>query len=198
MNEMTKADFLKQAGNVVTLAEFTRKVQKEEEVPMVWLQWECTERSLPRRAIMLASKVVQIANTKRVNSDKLAVGFLNSKLNSEVQSYLDEFVLYNPETGNIEYRVVPYRKDTEKEERAFVYQASNGWKKPVVRGSWPDIRKWFTMYSTEGGDEQGKTPGAGIKGPRNLTQVQLPKTVKVRKAVLVAVGNKEEEVENQE
>ena len=198
MTDITKADFLKQAGNVVTLADFARRVQKDEEVPMVWLQWECTERSLPRRAIMLAGKVMQIVNTKRVDADKLAVGFLNTKLNSDIQAYLDEIVLFNPENGNIELRVTPYRKDTEKEERAYVYQASTGWKKPIVRGSWPDIRKWFTMSATQQGGEQGKPAASQIKGPRNQTQIQLPKSVKVRKAVMVQAEQQVAELENQE
>ena len=200
MTEMiTKADFLKQANAVVTLAEFARKVQKDEEVPMVWLQWECTERSLPRRAIMLAGKVVQIANSKRLDADKLAVGFLNTKLNSELQAYLDEFVLYDAETGEIQFRIVPYRKEADKEERAFVYQAGNGnsWKKPVIRGSWPDVRKWFTAYSTNGATDQ-KPVASQIKGPRNMTQIQLPKTVKARKAVIAQMAGQEAQVENQE
>ena len=164
---------------VYSLKDFTKLVNDKGEVPMVWIQWECTDRSLPRRAIQLTDKIMQIAGSKRLDADKLAVGFVNSQHGADTQAFLDEFVFYTPETGEIEFRVVPYKKDAEGQDRAYVYHKGMGFRKPLFRGRWPDLRKWFMQYDPEQpqGKPAAKTPQKGV---RTAGQVQLPKTVKFR------------------
>lgn len=181
------AKVLVENESVVTLRDFVNCVKTQNEVPMVWIQWECTDRSLPRRANQLADKILQISQSKRIDADKLAVGFVNSQHGADTQAFLDEFVLYNPANGEIEFRVVPYRKDAEDEDRAYVYHKSMGFRKPLYRGRWPDLRKWFTSFDPD--QPEGKAPPkTPQKGVRIAGQVSLPKTVKYKK--------EEAEVEN--
>lgn len=176
------AKVLVETKAVVTLEAFAKSVQNKGEVPMVWIQWECTDRSLPRRAIQLADKLMQIAGSKRLDPKQLAVGFINSQHGADTQAFMDEFVLYNANNGGeIEFRVIPYRKDAEGMDRAYVFHKSMGWRKPLFRGRWPDLRKWFNTYdpeNPEGKPAAAKTPQKGV---RTAGQVPLPKTVKFRK-----------------
>lgn len=170
---------LVEAKEVVSLRDFVEAVKDRKEVPMVWLQWECTDRSLPRRAVQLAEKILQIAGSRRLDADQLAVGFINSQHGADTQAFLDEFVLYTPSNGEIEFRVVPYRKDANDEDRAYVFHKSMGFRKPLFRGRWPDLRKWFMQYDPENpeGKAAVKTPQKGV---RTAGQVALPKSVKYK------------------
>jgi hypothetical protein len=165
---------------VCTLADFVDSVKQQQEVPMVWLQWECTDRSLSRRAIQLADKIVQISSSQRFDPDQLALGFINSQHGADTQAFLDEFVLYDANTGEIEYRVVPYRKDAEDKDRAYVFHKSMGFRKPLFKGRWPDLRRWFTQYDPEQREVRERRQGRGAtqKGVRTAGQVTLPKSVK--------------------
>ena len=179
------AKALMESQNVCSLADFVESVKTRKEVPMVWIQWECTDRSLPRRAIQLTDKIMQIAGSKRLDPNALAVGFINSQHGANTQAFLDEFVLYNPKDGAIEFRVVPYRKDAEGVDRAYVFHKSMGWRKPLFRGRWPDLRKWFMQYDPD--QPEGKPAAkAPQKGVRVAGQVQLPKTVKFKEEEAVA------------
>lgn len=173
-------DVLVQTKNVYTVKDFVNSVNKKDEVPMVWIQWECTERSLERRALQLSAKLMQIAASKRIDQQQLAVGFVNTQHGADTQAYLDEIVLFNPEDNKIEFIVVPYKKGTDDEDRAYVYHSSAGFKKPVFRGRWPDLRKWFMEFDPEYPEGKPK-PEPRVKGVRTAGMVKLPKTVKSRR-----------------
>lgn len=181
----------------ISVADFVNMVQEHEEVPMSWIQWECTERSLERRAVLLADKIMQIAASKRIDTQRLGVGFVNSQHGADTQAYMDEFVLYDLRNKNVEFRVIPYKKSSDGKERAFVYHVSQGWKKPVFAGSWPDVRKWFRQDATNGHTAPEPEKRAAQKGVKHITEATLPKSVKVpkREMARTVAENKREHAE---
>lgn len=187
MSTVENANVLLDARAVCTVSEFVDTVQERKEVPMVWIQWECTDRSLPRRAVQLAEKILQIADSKRLDPEHMAVGFVNSQHGADTQAFLDEFVFYDPSSGEIEYRVIPYRKDVEGDDRAYVYHKSMGFRKPLFRGRWPDLRKWFNQYDPD--HPEGMPARSPQKGVRVAGQVALPRTVKFRKEQMTEDAN---------
>lgn len=179
-NNVPTAQALIDAKAIYTVKDFVNTVTKKDEVPMVWIQWECTDRSLPRRAIQLTDKLMQIAASKRIDQQHLAVGFVNTQHGADTQAFLDEIVLFDPANGNVEFRIIPYKKGADEVDRAYVYHSSMGFRKPLFRGRWPDLRKWFNSFDPENpeGKVEEKTPQKGV---RVAGQVALPKTVKYRK-----------------
>lgn len=181
-----KANLLVESNSAVTMADFVKMVKEREEVPMVWIQWDCTERSLERRAILLADKILQIGTSKRIDPDRLGVGFVNTQHGADTQAYMDEFVLYDMKNGNVEFRVIPYKKTADGKDRAHVFHTSAGWKKPVFSGSWPDVRKWFKQDATNGHTVEPEEKKPAVKGG-NIAQAKLPKSVKVPKREMAKV-----------
>lgn len=180
MNNEISAGVLLKTKRVVSVDDFVKMVKEQDDVPMCWIQWDSrSERSLGRRAVLLTDKLLQIAESKRIDRKRLAVGFINTEHGANTQKFMDEFVLYDASNGNVEFRVIPYKKTSEGKERAHVYHVSAGWKKPVFSGSWPDVRKWFKQDATEGSAATQEKKPTQPKGPRSVEQVDLPRSVRV-------------------
>jgi hypothetical protein len=178
-------------GRVVKVQELVAMLREQEEVPMPWLQWECTDRSLERRAMQLSEKLLQIADSKRIDPE-LAVGFVNSQHGADTQQFLDEFVLYDASNGEVEFRVIPYKKSADEAERAFVYHKDTGFRRPLFRGRWPDLRKWFTQYDPANpeGVKEARAPQRGV---RTASQTELPKSVKFNKREVAKAEQEQKE-----
>lgn len=192
MKTEVKANLLVETNSAVSMADFIKMIKEYEEVPMVWIQWDCTERSLERRAILLADKILQIAGSKRIDAERLGVGFVNTQHGADTQAYMDEFVLYDMKNGNVEFRVIPYRKSADGKDRAHVYHVSAGWKNPVFSGRWPDVRKWFKQEVDNGVAAPAAEKKSSQKGPRDISQAKLPKSVKVPKREMARVVAEEQ------
>ena len=107
----------------------------------LWYDWFCKESSLERKGVALLKKLKGIASSNKFDNDKCYVFFKNNC--PCVGSLYDDFRICDKETGDVLYTVIPksgYKCD---EGRAQVYGAENGFREPIVEGTWRDIKDWF-------------------------------------------------------
>lgn len=127
----------------VTIADF-RELMRKGQAPNVWLDYECTVRSLPARASWLSGKFMQIVDSPRLDPTRFAVAFRNVK--GEGVTFVDEVVVFDKDTKEVKYRILPYKPIPGSGRRSIVYSTGAGWKKPLFRGRWPDVKQWFRSY----------------------------------------------------
>lgn len=107
----------------------------------LWYDWFCRESSLERKGAALLKKLKVIASSNKFDNDKCYVFFKNNC--PCVGSLYDDFRICDKETGDVLYTVIPksgYKCD---EGRAQVYSPENGFREPIVEGTWRDVKNWF-------------------------------------------------------
>lgn len=107
----------------------------------LWYDWFCRESSLVRKGEALLKKLKSIASSNKFDNDKCYVFFKNNC--PCVGSLYDDFRICDKETGDVLYTVIPksgYKCD---EGRAQVYGVENGFREPIVEGTWREIKDWF-------------------------------------------------------
>ena len=106
-----------------------------------WYDWFCKDSSLKSKTIKLGKKLKQIANSPKINQDKMYVFFKN---NCPLYGNLyDDFRICDIGTGNVIYTVTPSCGHTKKKGKAEVWGRENNFDAPLVEGSWKDVKKFF-------------------------------------------------------
>jgi hypothetical protein len=124
-----------------------------------WFDWFCKGNTLRNRLYKLVAKLKTIINSKKIDQDKMYLFFKNNC--PMVGPTRDDFRICDIETGDVIYTVTPVNKiPTEKiwnhtGKRIQLYKTvSNVWgkennfEKPLVEGSWNDIKNFFNNDDT--------------------------------------------------
>ena len=102
--------------------------------------WFCKDASLPNKARRLWDKAKSISRTTKFDPSKCYVFFKNNcPLNGGLY---DDFRVCDIESGDVLYTVCPSRTVNGKS-YAEVWGVDNDFEKPLVKGTWREIRAWF-------------------------------------------------------
>ena len=103
-----------------------------------WYDWFCKDESLYGRLKKLAPKVKQLAKSSDIDVDNWYVWFKN---NCPCWGPLyDDFRFADRETGDVVFTIAFRSNDTSNVE---VWGKQNDFVKPLVSGTWKDVKKYF-------------------------------------------------------
>lgn len=115
-----------------------------------WYDWFCSDKSLGRRLVAMASKVKIITKSDKINPDTMYVFFKNNCPMWTSGTY-DDFRICDIETGKVIFTIIPKFPKFVKEGRddfhseckivSEVYSAEAG--KTVLSGTWKDVLDYF-------------------------------------------------------
>ena len=106
-----------------------------------WYDWFCKDTSLANKTITLTKKLKTIVSSKKINQDKMYVFFKNNC--PMAGSLYDDFRICNIETGDVVYTITPSCGRTATKGRAEVWGKENEFEKPLVSGTWKDVKSFF-------------------------------------------------------
>ena len=102
--------------------------------------WFCKDSSLKNKAKTLVSRLQTILkNNKRFDTTKTYVFFKNNC--PCVGGLYDDFRICDIKTGNVLYTITP--RDPREGGKASIWSAENDFFRPLLVGSWTDIKKFF-------------------------------------------------------
>jgi len=102
-----------------------------------WYDWFCKDHALAGKTKNLGSKLRGISKSKKFDIDTTYVFFKN---NCSMVGLYDDFRICDIETGGVIYTIIPKDVGTKKAE---VWGMENGFKEPLISGSWKEIKNWF-------------------------------------------------------
>lgn len=106
-----------------------------------WYDWFCNDKSLAGKTRRLSGSVKRIARSKKVDIDKMYVWFKNNcPMNG---SLYDDFRFADIETGDVIFTIIPRSGHNALEGRSEVWGKENGFKEPLVTGTWKDVIAFF-------------------------------------------------------
>ena len=103
-----------------------------------WHDWFCDDDELPEKTQRLGKLALDLIESDRIDPENTYLFFKNN-LRADGILY-DDFRIADSKTGYIAYAVVPENPDRTGSE---VWGLSNGFKGPLVEGSWSEVRKFF-------------------------------------------------------
>ena len=103
-----------------------------------WYDWFCEDKSLFGRLKKLAPKVKQLAKSPYVDVDNWYVWFKNNC--PGWGPIYDDFRFAEIETGKVVFTIAFRSNDTSNVE---VWGKQNYFAKPLVSGTWKDVKKYF-------------------------------------------------------
>jgi hypothetical protein len=104
-----------------------------------FFDWFCSDKALVRKQESLDAKVRKIAKSKKIDVDKMYVWYKNNC--PVVGGLYDDIRFADLDTGLVIFNVIPKNPRNGKSE---VYDASNGFRDPVVSGTWKDVLAFFS------------------------------------------------------
>ncbi len=108
-----------------------------------WSDWFCKDSSLPRKTTELGHRILQIAESPKINKETMCIFLRN---NSPVSGSLyDEFCFADIKTENIIYCIVPYSGISYKKGVSEVWGKENEFNEPLVSETWKDVKKFFEI-----------------------------------------------------
>ena len=135
----------------MTINEFCRRFLNSEfnfsltsvQIEAGWYDWWCRPSALRGKTEKLGAKIVRIQKSKRFDSDKSYVFFKNNC--PVVGKLYDQFSICDIKTGNVLFCCQHLEKGSHGCEHAHweLYDASKGFREPVVNGTWRDVEKYF-------------------------------------------------------
>jgi hypothetical protein len=106
-----------------------------------WYDWFCRDTSLAGKTRALASKVIRIAGSEKVNMDTMYVFFKNNcPFNGNLY---DDFRICDLETGDVIWTIIPSSGHARVKGQAELWGRANDFKGPIMVGTWKDITKYF-------------------------------------------------------
>ena len=106
-----------------------------------WYDWFCKDSALLSKTKKLGPKVIQIAESKKIDKDETYVFFKNNcPCNGRLY---DDFRICSIEDGEVIYTVTPRVGYSNMNGEAEVWGRENGFEKALVSGTWKDVRKFF-------------------------------------------------------
>jgi hypothetical protein len=106
-----------------------------------WYDWFCRDTSLGAKTQKLGSKVLQLMKSSKIDVKKNYVFFKNNC--PMLGSLYDDFRICDMETGNVIYTIIPSSGHTSNKGKAEVWGHENGFKGPLVSGTWRDVKAFF-------------------------------------------------------
>jgi len=117
-----------------------------------WYDWFCKDRSLKNKTTKLAKKVIQISQSNKIDINNQYVWFKN---NCPMDGNLyDDFRISDIKTGDVIYTIAPAvgynhsKMEVKKGIRkglAEVWGKENNFDKPLIIGTWKDIKVFFNI-----------------------------------------------------
>ena len=136
MSELSIKDFLEKFN----AGEFNNE-SVSVQIEAGWYDWFCSDRSLVNKTRTLGKKVAQIADSPKIFKGRQFVFFKNNC--SFNGSLYDSFSICDMKDGHVQFWVCPRNgHNGENKGKAQVYAAPD-FKKPVVNGTWNDVKKYF-------------------------------------------------------
>ena len=106
-----------------------------------WFDWFCNDKSLKSKLHKLFPKVKMIAQSAKIDMEKMYVFFKN---NCPVNGKLyDDFRICELETGDIVYTITPSCGHERVKGQAQVWSRENYFEKPLVSGTWKEVKAFF-------------------------------------------------------
>ena len=103
-----------------------------------WYDWFCKDTSLQRKTVALTRKLRQLILSDKIDIYKNYVFFKN---NCPFDGGLyDDFRICDMKTGDVQYTITPKYTVTG---TAQVWGVDNDFDKPLVDGSWNDVKAFF-------------------------------------------------------
>lgn len=106
-----------------------------------WYDWFCRDTSLVNKTRTLGKKVLQLMKSNKIDIEKNYVFFKNNC--PMVGSLYDDFRICDLETGDVLYTIVPSSGFSATKGRSEVWGRENNFKKPLVAGTWKDVKAFF-------------------------------------------------------
>jgi hypothetical protein len=133
----------------MTIREFIRKYEsgsfKDNSLETMcaagWHDWFCGDSCLKSKLDKLYPKVAAVSQSKKINLDAMCVLFQNCCPGEG--SLYDEFKICDKKTGGVIYVVVPKSGHKCYNGRAELWGRENGFKGPLVAGTWKNIKAYF-------------------------------------------------------
>jgi hypothetical protein len=108
-----------------------------------WYDWFCRDTSLKGKLDRLFPKVKLIAGSKKIDQDRNYVFFKNNCPGTG--SLYDDFRFCDMKTGDVIYTVIPASGHKVNKGRAELWGRENRFEKPLIEGTWRDVRAYFEV-----------------------------------------------------
>lgn len=131
----------------ITITETLKATQTDEFIRSLWYDWFCSDLALFNRGKSLLSKLKAISKSTKFDNDKTYVFFKNC-CPCDGGLY-DRFSICDIETNEVIYCVTPKSGHTYANGLGDVWGKENGFKEPLVEGSWKEIKEWFNKESVQ-------------------------------------------------
>jgi hypothetical protein len=106
-----------------------------------WYDWFCRDTYLKAKLDKLFPKVVEIAFSGKINIEKSYVFFKNNC--PMFGSLYDDFRICDISTGDVLYTIIPASGHESTKGRAELWGRENNFEKPIVTGTWKNIKAYF-------------------------------------------------------
>lgn len=108
-----------------------------------WYDWFCKDETLAKRTKKLGKKLIEIAKSNKFDVSKTYVFFKNNcPCNG---SLYDDFRICEIESGAVLYTIIPSSGFKVSKGNAEVWGVDNNFEKPIVEGTWKDVKKFFNV-----------------------------------------------------
>lgn len=105
--------------------------------------WFCKDSALPGKKRKLDAKVRKIAQSTKIDQDKMYVWYKNNC--PCYGSLYDDIRFADIETGDVIYTIVPKSGYKVSAGKSAVYGRENGFKEPLVEGTWDEVLVFFGL-----------------------------------------------------
>lgn len=107
-----------------------------------WFDWFCSDKALAKGTISLYNKLKKIVNSSKIGS--LEDKYLFFKNNCPVNgSTYNDFRICDMKSGDVLFTITPSCGHTSTKGQSHVWGKSNGFKGPLLTGTWKDVVKYF-------------------------------------------------------
>lgn len=107
----------------------------------LWYDWFCRSSSLPAKSKKLLTKLRVISGSAKFNNDECYVFFENRC--PLIGSLFDEFKICDVKTSKVLYAVIPSSGFKATKGKAIVWGRENNFEKPIITGTWTEVKRWF-------------------------------------------------------
>lgn len=108
-----------------------------------WYDWFCNDSSLAAKTKKFAPKIAALANSPKVDTDKMYVWFKNNC--PMVGPLYDSFKFADIESGDVKFCISYLPKGSHgcSSSHWEVYSFENDFDTPLVEGSWKEVMNYF-------------------------------------------------------
>lgn len=116
-----------------------------------WYDWFCKDESLAKKTEFLGNKAIQLFGSKKIDLNNHYIWFKNNC--PAVGPLYDDFRIADIESGNVQFTICNIKKGCYGQDfsgwEVWDYsksgEGSYATRKPVIRGTWRDVKKYFEV-----------------------------------------------------